>query len=38
MKFIDAGKFLIEEEYANKNKLFAMGGSAGGLLMGGTQM
>ena len=32
--FIDAGKFLIEEEYANKNKLFAMGGSAGGLLMG----
>ena len=32
--FIDAGKFLIEEDYANKNKLFAMGGSAGGLLMG----
>ena len=32
--FIDAGKFLIEEEYANKNKLFAMGGSAGGLFMG----
>ena len=32
--FIDAGKFLIEEGYANENKLFAMGGSAGGLLMG----
>ena len=32
--FIDAGKFLIKEEYANENKLFAMGGSAGGLLMG----
>ena len=32
--FIDAGKFLIEEKYSNKNKLFAMGGSAGGLLVG----
>ena len=32
--FIDAGKFLINEGYANQNKLFAMGGSAGGLLMG----
>ena len=32
--FIDAGKFLIKEGYANENKLFAMGGSAGGLLMG----
>ena len=32
--FIDAGKFLIKERYADENKLFAMGGSAGGLLMG----
>ena len=32
--FIDAGKFLIKQGYANENKLFAMGGSAGGLLMG----
>ena len=32
--FIDAGKFLVKEGYANENKLFAMGGSAGGLLMG----
>ena len=32
--FIDAGKFLVKERYANENKLFAMGGSAGGLLMG----
>ena len=32
--FIDAGKFLIKEGYANENKLFALGGSAGGLLMG----
>jgi oligopeptidase B len=32
--FIDCGKFLINEGYANKDKLFAMGGSAGGLLMG----
>jgi oligopeptidase B len=28
------GEFLISEKYAAKNKLFAMGGSAGGLLMG----
>ena len=32
--FIDSGKYLINEGYANKDKLFAMGGSAGGLLMG----
>ena len=32
--FIDSGKFLIKEGFANENKLFAMGGSAGGLLMG----
>ena len=32
--FIDSGKFLIDKGYANKEKLFAMGGSAGGLLMG----
>jgi oligopeptidase B len=32
--FIDAGKFLIENKYSNPEKLFAMGGSAGGLLMG----
>jgi len=32
--FIDCGKYLIEEGYAAKDELFAMGGSAGGLLMG----
>ena len=32
--FIDSGKFLIKEGYSNDEKLFAMGGSAGGLLMG----
>ncbi|MBC5993498.1 S9 family peptidase [Pontibacter cellulosilyticus] len=32
--FIDASEFLIEQGYTNPNKLFAMGGSAGGLLMG----
>lgn len=32
--FIDCGKFLVEEGYAAKDELFAMGGSAGGLLMG----
>ncbi len=32
--FIDVGKFLIEKGYADKNRLFARGGSAGGLLMG----
>ena len=32
--FIDCGEFLINENYTNKDNLFAMGGSAGGLLMG----
>lgn len=32
--FIDCGKFLIDNNYSNKEKLFAMGASAGGLLMG----
>jgi oligopeptidase B len=32
--FIDCAKFLIEEGYAAPDKVFAMGGSAGGLLMG----
>lgn len=32
--FIDCGDFLIKEGYAAKDKLFANGGSAGGLLMG----
>lgn len=34
--FIDCTKFLLEEKYSNKDALFAMGGSAGGLLMGGV--
>ncbi len=32
--FIDCGKWLIRNHYADSNNLFAMGGSAGGLLMG----
>jgi oligopeptidase B len=32
--FIDCAEFLLQEEYTSKDKLFAMGGSAGGLLMG----
>lgn len=32
--FIDCGEFLVKEKYAAKDKLFATGGSAGGLLMG----
>ncbi|MFA9290510.1 MAG: S9 family peptidase [Solirubrobacteraceae bacterium] len=32
--FIDASKFLIENNYTSSNHLYAMGGSAGGLLMG----
>jgi oligopeptidase B len=32
--FIDCGKYLVKEGYAAPDKLFAMGGSAGGLLMG----
>ena len=34
--FIDAAKFLIKENYTSSNHLYAMGGSAGGLLMGGV--
>jgi oligopeptidase B len=32
--FIDCGKFLVQEKYCASDKLFASGGSAGGLLMG----
>lgn len=32
--FIDCGKFLISEKYTSSEHLYAMGGSAGGLLMG----
>jgi oligopeptidase B len=32
--FIDAGKFLVNEKYSDPKRLFAMGGSAGGLLVG----
>ncbi|MEC9274076.1 MAG: S9 family peptidase [Candidatus Neomarinimicrobiota bacterium] len=32
--FIDCSKFLIQNKYTDPNHLFAMGGSAGGLLMG----
>ena len=32
--FIDCGHFLIEQGWARKDGLYAMGGSAGGLLMG----
>ena len=32
--FIDAGKFLIEKGYTNKDQLLCSGGSAGGLLIG----
>ena len=32
--FVDASKFLIEEGYTSSNHLHALGGSAGGLLMG----
>ncbi len=32
--FIDAGYHLINEKYSNPENMFAMGGSAGGLLMG----
>ncbi len=32
--FIDAASFLVAEKYANPERVFAMGGSAGGLLMG----
>jgi len=32
--FIDSGRFLVEEGFTAPERLFAMGGSAGGLLMG----
>jgi oligopeptidase B len=32
--FIDCAEHLVKEKYTNSDKLFAMGGSAGGLLMG----
>jgi oligopeptidase B len=32
--FISCGEFLVSEKYTRPEKLFAMGGSAGGLLMG----
>ncbi|MEC7871486.1 MAG: S9 family peptidase, partial [Candidatus Neomarinimicrobiota bacterium] len=32
--FIDAGKYLIDTKYTDSDKLFAQGGSAGGLLIG----
>jgi oligopeptidase B len=32
--FIDCGEFLIKEKYTSKSHLYALGGSAGGLLMG----
>ena len=32
--FIDCGKFLVKEKYTEPAHLYAMGGSAGGLLMG----
>lgn len=34
--FIDAGKHLIAEKYADPKRLYAQGGSAGGLLVGGV--
>lgn len=32
--FIDAAKFLVKENYTSAKHLYAMGGSAGGLLVG----
>lgn len=32
--FIDCGEYLIDENYTSKNNMFALGGSAGGLLVG----
>lgn len=32
--FIDCGDYLVSNNYTSKNNLYAMGGSAGGLLMG----
>jgi oligopeptidase B len=33
--FIDCGEYLIQQKYTGKDHLYAQGGSAGGLLMGG---
>ncbi len=32
--FIDCGKYLVDHKYTGTDRMFAMGGSAGGLLMG----
>ncbi|MGD8540189.1 MAG: S9 family peptidase [Candidatus Aminicenantes bacterium] len=32
--FIDCAEYLVEQKFTNPDKMFAMGGSAGGLLMG----
>ena len=32
--FIDCGKYLVENNYTSSEHMYAMGGSAGGLLMG----
>merc|ERR1712078_375227 len=32
--FIDSAKFLAKNNFVDENQIFAMGGSAGGLLMG----
>ncbi len=32
--FIDCAEYLVSQKYPNPEKLFAQGGSAGGLLMG----
>jgi len=32
--FVDCAEYLVQNKYTNTDKLFAMGGSAGGLLMG----
>jgi oligopeptidase B len=32
--FIDCGEYLVQQKYTQKDRLFALGGSAGGLLMG----
>lgn len=32
--FVEAGEYLVEENYTNPENMYAMGGSAGGLLMG----
>lgn len=34
LDFIACGEYLIDQKFTNKEKMFAMGGSAGGLLMG----